>query len=250
MIRKDRRITPPSPPQKWTAFATPRINEPELLDMGIGTHEDVQTNLREMARINRYLGGFRSITRYLCPRLRMQSAPASIADIGTGSADLLILLSRWARRQSLSLNLIGVDFAARHLAIARRMNRISPDIQFIQADATRLPLAPDSVDYLVSSLFLHHLEAEQVIALLRDSFQAARRGIVMSDLVRGWLPLIGFKLVQPVFARHEVTRLDGEASIRRAFMPDELYEMACAAGLPQARVYTSFPWRMTLVVDK
>lgn len=74
--------------------------------------------------------------------------------------------------------------------------------------------------------------------------------MIMCDLVRGWLPLLAFRLVQPVFARHFLTRHDGALSIRRAYTPRELLDLAHAAGLPHARVHTHWPWRMTLVVER
>ena len=72
----------------------------------------------------------------------------------------------------------------------------------------------------------------------------------MSDLVRGWLPYVAYQLIQPTFARHPMTRKDGALSIRRAYTPEELRQLALRAGLPNPRVFTHFPWRMTLVVEK
>src|SRR5205085_1554384 len=123
-------------------------------------------------------------------------------------------------------------------------------ISLLRADASRLPLPNDSVDYVISSLFLHHFTPEEVVALLRGSYQRARQGIIMTDLVRGWLPVAAFKLIQPIFARSYLTRHDGTLSIRRAYTPSELREMANAAGIPHARVTIHWPWRMTLVADK
>ncbi|MGH2522842.1 MAG: hypothetical protein ACRDH2_10105, partial [Anaerolineales bacterium] len=87
-------------------------------------------------------------------------------------------------------------------------------------------------------------------ALLHSAFVIARRGVVMSDLIRGWLPYLSFKLIRPIFARNALTRHDGALSIRRAYTPAELRRLAGAAGMPGARVYAHWPWRMTLVVDK
>ena len=72
----------------------------------------------------------------------------------------------------------------------------------------------------------------------------------MSDLTRGWLPQIAFKLGQPIFARNFLTQHDGIASIRRAYTPDELLHLAQAAGLLNVRVYRHLGWRMTLVAEK
>jgi hypothetical protein len=97
---------------------------------------------------------------------------------------------------------------------------------------------------------LHHFSPEKVVIVLQRAFDQASVAIVMSDLVRGWLPYLGFKLVQPVFARNFLTRHDGSLSIRRAYTPGELYRLAVQAGLPNPQVFPSWPWRMTLVVEK
>ena len=72
----------------------------------------------------------------------------------------------------------------------------------------------------------------------------------MTDLVRGVLPLVGFKLVQPIFARSAITRYDADVSVRRGYTPAELRDLARQAGLPHARVHLHPLFRMTLVVDK
>jgi hypothetical protein len=120
----------------------------------------------------------------------------------------------------------------------------------LQADATALPLAESSVDYVISSLFLHHFAPEQVIALLRSAYAVTRHGLVMCDLTRGWIPLALFKLGQPIFAHSYLTRYDGAVSIRRGYTPAELTKLARAAGLRSPRVTTHWAWRMTLVADK
>jgi hypothetical protein len=72
----------------------------------------------------------------------------------------------------------------------------------------------------------------------------------MTDLVRGWPPIVGFKLIQPIFARNFLTRHDGELSIRRAYTPAELQALAQTAELLDVKVHSHWPWRMTLVADK
>lgn len=224
-----------------------RVDVPELLDIGEGSLEDVRASLRDLERISRYLGGTFAVTRHLYPRLRKLKA-AVIADIGTGSADLPAQIVRWAGRQGIDLRVLALDFSARNLDIAR--SNAYPAINLIQADANHLPFARSQVDYVISSLFLHHLPPESVVALLRESYARARCGIIMSDLERGWMTLAGFKLVQPLFARSYITRNDAAASVRRGYTPAELQAMARDAGLMNARVHRPFPFRMTLTADK
>jgi 2-polyprenyl-3-methyl-5-hydroxy-6-metoxy-1,4-benzoquinol methylase len=225
----------------------PRTDSPEMLDLGQGTLTDVRENLHEMWRINRWLGGLHALNTFVLPRLHDQ---AVILDIGTGGAEIPIHLIKWAEKSGAHLQVIGLDWAARNLLIASENTAQQSSITLMRANALELPLAASSVDIVLSSLFLHHFPPDDVIRLLRSAYQCARRSIVMTDLVRGWLPLLAFKLITPLFARNRLTRYDGALSIRRAYTPSELYALACEAGLPHARLYRHWPWRMTLVADK
>lgn len=227
-----------------------RVEEEELLDLGSGSLADAATNLAEMQRINDLLGGTRALTQHLHPRLLAAKHPHILLDVGTGAAGIPLRLTRWANRNGVRLKVIALDWSERNLRVARSWINGTAGVHLILADALNLPAVPAKIDYVVSSLFLHHLKPEQAIRLLKQAYQTSRCGLVMSDLVRGWLPYYAFKLVQPVLARSYLTRHDGALSIRRAYTPEELTELAQAAGLKQAKVFTHWPWRMTLVVDK
>ncbi len=237
-------------PQTPSLLVPPRIEASELLDLGAGSAQDVEQNFADLWRINAYLGGLRAITAHLYPRLRQQKTPLNVIDIGSGSADIALQISQWSRRNQIDLRIWALDLSARNLAVAHRHTTSEARMALLQADALHLPLRAESVDYCISSLFLHHLTPEQIIMFLAQTFAASKKGIIMSDVVRGWLPLLLFKLGQPIFARSFLTRYDGAVSIRRAYTPDELLQMARSAGLSAARVHQHFPWRMTLVVDK
>jgi len=226
----------------------PRIDSPELLDQGVGTDEDVKANFADLGRINRYLGGVQAITHHLYPRLLAHAGTPTIVDIGTGSGDIGTVITHWARQNRIDLKLWGVDLSARNLTLTRTSS--TPFDTRVQADGLHLPFREGSVDYFMSSLFLHHLSPDKVKILLSETFRSANKGIIMSDLTRGRLPLIAFKISQPIFARNFLTRHDGMASIRRAYTPDELLHLAQAAGLTNARVYRHLGWRMTLVAEK
>jgi SAM-dependent methyltransferase len=231
------------------AFLTPtRQDLPELLDQGIGSIADVRSNLKEMWRTNRYLGGTQALTYHLYPLLRQGTELTRIVDIGTGSGEMGSLLTRWATKNGLRLSVFALDISECNLQVARE--NASGGMHLVRADGCALPFVSNQVDYFISTLFLHHLSPERVIDFLIDTFSRARRGIVMSDLIRGYLPLLGFRFIQSIFARHYLTRHDGFLSIKRAYTPRELQALAQAAGLESARVYTHFPWRMTLVAEK
>ena len=225
----------------------PRDDQPEWLDQGRGTTRDVAANLAEMARINRWLGGAHALTRHLYPRILAAPGPLSVLDLGTGSAEFPAQLAAWARAKGRVVRVIAVDWAARNLAIARGETRAG--VSLLQADALHPPLPAGGVDFVISSLFLHHFAPAAAAELLRGAARLARRAVIMTDLVRGRLPALAFRLVQPIFARHPFTRHDGALSIRRAYTPRELRALADSVGLSKAQLTSHMPWRMTLVYD-
>jgi SAM-dependent methyltransferase len=239
----------------WQTFnrINTRINEPERLDLGDATESQIVQSLAEMWRINRYLGGLRALTMHLYPLLsnlqRTQKRTITILDLGTGSAEIPCAIVRWAKQHGIQVHMIAVDLLPRHLRVAQKTIAHTPEITLLCADVNHLPFRPQSFDFVISSLFLHHFAPEVLKTLLNKASAIARYGLVMNDLARGWLPLVAFKLIQPIFARCEVTRHDGELSVRRAYTPNELQVIARAACLPNACIHTHFPWRMTLTTN-
>jgi ubiquinone/menaquinone biosynthesis C-methylase UbiE len=226
-----------------------RVEQDELLDLGDGTPADVRQSLADLWRINRFLGGIDAVTRHLTPLFRAGET-TTIADLGTGAGQIAGYIARWARRKKFAARVIGVDFSARNLRVAQGYTRTDSDVCLLAANALQVPFAANSVDIVMSSLFMHHFAPDLLVQLLHESFRVARRALVMSDLTRGYLPLAGFKLAQPVFARSYITRFDGMVSIRRAYTPDELRGIAQRAGLTNVRIYRHWAWRMTLVAEK
>lgn len=227
-----------------------RVEQEELLDLGQGTLADAAENLGEMQRINDLFGGVRALTVHLFPRLLAHRGPATLLDLGTGGAGFPLAIARWARKKGFRLKILAVDWSARNLSIARQNTDAVDEITLLQGNALTLPFATGQVDYVLSSLLLHHLNPWQVVTVLRQAYSLAGRAVIMGDLVRGRLPELAFAAIAPWFARNYLTRHDGALSIRRAYTPAELTLLAAHAGLFQARVHAHFPWRMTLVVDK
>lgn len=224
-----------------------RFEQPELLDLGAGSQQDVIQNLHEIQRINDWFGGSRALTRHLFPLLANTPAPVRVLDAGTGGGGLSSAIARWAIRHRRAVEVVGLDLAWRNLRVARETTSTLPGVPLVQADALQPPLAAGSVDYVASILFMHHFSPEALAELLRACFACSRRGIVMSDLVRGRLPYLAYHLIAPLFARNHLTRADGLLSIRRAYRPAELRAIARAAGLPAPQITVHWPWRMTLV---
>lgn len=226
----------------------PRVEQPEHLEEGQAQREDVAENLADMQRLNCWLGGVSALTRHLYPRLLRLPDPVSILDVGTGLGGILTGIRRWAFAHRRQVQLYALDISLLHLELASATGQ-ADHVGLLCASAPELPFEEGAVDYVISTLLLHHFTPHELPEFLRRSAAVARRGMVMSDLVRGWVPYFGFKLLQPLFSRNHLTQHDGAASIRRAYTPTELQAAAVQAGMPQSEVHPHFPWRQTLVMD-
>ena len=159
-------------------------------------------------------------------------------------------MARWARQAGISLDIYALDLHLAHLQWARRNLQSWSEITLIQGDVHALPFAEGSVDFVISSLFMHHLTAQELTQLLPRWAHLARQSLIMTDLVRHPAPYWFMKATSPIFARSSITRHDAAVSIRRAYRPHEIQQIAAEAGLAQAQVYTCFPYRLILVIDR
>src|SRR5258708_23875179 len=164
-----------------------RQDRAELLDIGVGTAQDVKDNFADLSRINRYLGGISALTRHIYPAfvsINREDNPITLLDIGTGSAEIPLSMAEWAHQKRIKLRLLALDLSPRNLALAREDT--NAEIELVHADALQLPLAPGSCDIVMSSLFLHHLTPECVVEGLRAPSRCARTTLGCGDVVRDW----------------------------------------------------------------
>jgi 2-polyprenyl-3-methyl-5-hydroxy-6-metoxy-1,4-benzoquinol methylase len=227
-----------------------RIDAEEWLDHGLGTAAAIDRSLADLNRINRWLGGLRSLTYHLYPRLRRWSAERlTILDLGAGGCAMPLAIARWGRAQGLCLRIVALDIQGAHLRWARRRTQRWPEIHLLQGDARRPPVAAGGVDVVISSLFLHHFSPAALQELVPLWHSLARRSTILNDLVRHPVPYWFIKAAAPLFARSPITRHDAAVSLRRAYTPGELHAIIAQAGLAGARLFTHAPYRMTLVID-
>lgn len=216
-----------------------RVREPEWMDDPAVDAVELDDVLDVLDRTNRFFGSDRALFR----AVRRFGEIESVLDIGCGGGGFLrFLRERTANRPP---RLMGLDFSPFVVERARRSH--ADGFEFIRADARAIPLADASVDIVTSSLFLHHFDPPDVVAILREAARVARRGIVISDLTRSRLGWLATWIVTRTVTRNRLFRTDGPRSVRAAFTPEELRELLSAAGLVGARVRRAFPFRMIAI---
>jgi len=219
-----------------------RVDMPELLDEGKASIEEAHRSLADMRRLNRWLFGIWATLAPIEARICTLPKPVTVVAVATGSGQMAQRLAAWSAREWQAVRVIGVDLVLMHLQNAAVWNQRehTPNVQFVGGNGLQLPFADQSVDVITSSLFLHHLDEVALGQFFGECRRVARRGIVMSDLWRHWLPFVLYQTLEPLLVRSPVTRYDGRASFRRAYTPQEMQTIAQRT-LPGVSVNLNFP---------
>ncbi len=224
-----------------------RHRQPELMDQpGIDPLAHSQA-LQGLRRINAFSGAvgslfapIRSLARERCGQ------PLRVLDLACGGGDNTTALAERARREGLAIQVDGCDLSPQAVAIAT--NNADEQVlstRFFQADALHDPI-PEDYDVILCSLFLHHLDEDQAVELLRRMGRASRCLVLVNDLIRS--PL-GYGLAWAgcrLLSRSPIVHFDGPVSVQGAFQLGEVRALATRAGLEGAELRRSWPERYLL----
>jgi ubiquinone/menaquinone biosynthesis C-methylase UbiE len=224
----------------------------ELLDGPLGDAATLDGNLRDLARVNRLLGGT-SLSDQALEALAGEPGDdgrtVALLDVGTGGADIPVALAeRWTSRGR-RLEIVGVENRA---AIVDAAGRINPDltrhhVRLVVADGLALPWPDNAFDVAHCSLVLHHLDPKSAVALLREMARVSSRGVIVNDLARGRWLWLGARLLARVGTTNRYTQHDGPLSVRRAWTLAEARAMLAVAGLhPMAEFVGVFGHRWAI----
>ncbi|HUG47930.1 MAG TPA: methyltransferase domain-containing protein [Candidatus Limnocylindria bacterium] len=213
---------------------------PELLD-GPLDGDLLKGNLRDMARVNRWLGGAHLSWRALeraWPADTPAGAPLRLLDVGTGRADIPLFLLERAARAGRALEIVATDVRPEIVALAKRMTAGRPGLTVEQSPAGIIDRPEASFDVVHASLVLHHLEPPAATGLLAEMARLSRGTVVVNDLVRARHWWLAAWLLSRVATGNSYTRHDAPLSVRRSYQPAELERLAAAAGLRREALLT------------
>jgi ubiquinone/menaquinone biosynthesis C-methylase UbiE len=224
--------------------------EPEWMDTPGHAREVVVDNLKDLRRCNLILGGLR-LTRVPLARLARRLAPGEtlrVLDVATGGGDIPRDIARWARSVRRPLVLVASDISEQLVALAREqsaelLRRPAPPpaegapvtLLFVVADARRLPFARQAFHVTTCSLALHHMLQHEARQMLTEMGRCASVGVVVNDIVRGWLGYVGAYVATRLGSRNALTWHDGPLSVLRAYTTEEMHRLAEASGLRPVR---------------
>ena len=150
-----------------------------------------------------------------------------------------------ARRAAVEVDLHGCDVSPVALERARERRPKGVRLRFFRLDVLEEEI-PGGYDLITCSLFLHHLDREEAVTVLRRAGGATERSLLIQDLRRTRLGWILAWTGARVLTRSDVVRVDGPRSVESAFTLGEAEELCGDAGLEDARVEAAWPQRFIL----
>lgn len=245
-----------NPVRVWRAFMEARLflaqressGAPEWMDLPGRDPVELAQTFRELALVNRLLGGTWLTIRGI-ERLRRDHQLGerfTLLDVASGAADIPCEISAWARRRGLNASVVATDINPEILTFAKHPG--SPDaLELVTADARCLPFADDAFDIVACSLVLHHLDPDDVVRTLREMGRVASSGVLINDLIRGWTSYIGAWSLSRILTRNQISRHDAPLSARRAYTRQELIDLCVTAGLEPAVTHGFFGYRVVMI---
>jgi 2-polyprenyl-3-methyl-5-hydroxy-6-metoxy-1,4-benzoquinol methylase len=226
-------------------FLRHRHRLPEIMDqpdLEVARHQQA---LRALSRINALSNSAGILWPPLVSLAAATPHPLLILDIATGGGDVPLRLWKRARRRGVSLQIEGCDLSPVAIDHARAAaTAAKADIHFFVHDILAGP-PPGKYDVAVCSLFLHHLEEDQAVTLLRHMAIAAPV-ILVNDLERGVLGWSLAWLGTRLLTSSHVVHVDGPRSVAGAFKLGEAKALADRAGLRDVELTRHWPCRFRL----
>jgi len=190
-----------------------RVNTQEILDSTDCPPLEAAASLRDLSRINRWFGGV-ATTRKLIERVASATGKKhfTVLEVAAGFGEVPKIAAQQLVRKGITLDVTLLDRAPSHLL---RGNRA------VVADALALPFRDGSFDLVSCSLFAHHLQPPELAGFAKEASRVSRCAVLINDLIRHPLHLALVYAAFPLM-RSYVSRLDGVASVRRSYTPDEI----------------------------
>lgn len=203
-------------------------NTPELMDRPQPVSPELETDLRNLISLNRIFGSHRLLRHFLSRWFTPESS-YRVLDLATGAGDLPRVMADWARDREIKLQIDALDANPATLEIAEKASAGYPEIEYLPGNVLTYE-SRVSYDLVCCSLALHHFSEDDAVLLLRRCRDLSHRFVLVSDLERSPVTLLGVQALTALFYPEPMTRADALASAKRAFSFDEFHALADAAG--------------------
>jgi len=224
-----------------------RSYESELLDAPNIQKDLLFKNLKELAFINRVLGGHSISLKGIKQLVTDKNKIYHIVDLGCGGGDLMQVIADWAEKSGYQVMLTGVDMNPDVIDYMNDYCKDYPEISGVASDYRDYLKTGVAIDIIHCSLFCHHLKDDELAELFSYFKDYTKTGFVINDLHRHWLAYYGVYLITHLLNGSALSKNDGPISVLRAFKVKELHALFQKAGISNYSIGWRWAFRYLVV---
>jgi hypothetical protein len=126
---------------------------------------------------------------------------------------------------------------------------LDPEINWIKEDYKKhQPVKP--YDLIFNSLFCHHFDDDDLVAMLKWMNKNSKKGFFIGDLHRHWLAYFSIKWLTKLFSKSYLVKNDAPLSVQRGFTKNEWQILLQKAGIKNYNISWCWAFRHLIVVKK
>lgn len=225
-----------------------RVRCDELMDDPSVRYEEFEQTLKQLRTLNVLSNVYRPTWRAVEKLARNAGSKSlRVLDLGCGYGDVLREMRRRAAQAGLTLECTGVDINpwARVAAV-----KAAPEggIEYVTSNVFDLG-ADARWDIIISSLFFHHLDDEDIVRLLKWISDHAVLGWYIDDLQRHWLSYGLIHAIVRLGRYNRLVRHDGPVSVAQSFTRSDWHRYAERAGLDAIAIRWHWAFRYGVLYE-
>ncbi|MES2517211.1 MAG: methyltransferase domain-containing protein [Bacteroidota bacterium] len=233
-----------------------RSNEKELIDDLELDNDALRENLEELALINKYLGGnqvtISGLSRLMFDvrksKIENQTSKITIADLGCGGGDMLMVMANWAKKKGINTQFIGIDANDFMIDFAKKRTANYPNISYLHQNIFSDEFKEKSFDIITMTLFCHHFSDESLVEIFKQFKKQSRIGIVINDIHRHWFAYHSIAWITKLFLKSYLVKNDAKLSVWRAFRRHDLEKIIQQSGFTKYSIRWKWAFRWEVVL--
>lgn len=229
---------------------TVRSTTPELMDNPEVDESELRLALKDIALVNKYLGG-NSVTIGAIEKL-LRSNPEksvwSITDFGCGDGEVLRQIATHFKNHSQSIRFIGVDINPKSIERAKLKSSVFTNLTFRTENILDVQEDKNNCDIILCTLTMHHFSDGEILLFLRKFIKLASVAIIINDLHRSKIAYRLFQLFSGIFMKSYIAKYDGRVSIARAFKRENLETYSKKLALVKSTIRWKWAFRYLWVI--
>ncbi|MFT5863222.1 MAG: 2-polyprenyl-3-methyl-5-hydroxy-6-metoxy-1,4-benzoquinol methylase [Flavobacteriales bacterium] len=231
---------------------THRSSLPELMDDPSLPKDQLNTALKDITKVNRFLGGNQITISGI--RKLMESQPEKkewrIVDVGCGDGEMLRHIARTFKQHQQTFHLKGVDINRESIQMAQELSVVYVNLNFEVMDILKITPEALPCDIVLCNLTMHHFSDPEIHVFLEKFYKLATVGVVINDLHRSVIAYQLFRVFSRIFMKSPIARHDGRISIARGFILEELKQFSKHLGFENDTIGWKWAFRYLWVIKK